>query len=571
MKSVFRSSCAGVSDHLSELSSATDTMKNIQNAKKEERATIPKQRGEPREKNFYRKQCAVLQAQLSEAEKILTKHDSIVRNGAASACAGLFWPRAALIDLRRMQIIGKGLIEGCCDEPCSKAYLRWGVRTLAFAETLRDITWCMSVGFYYDTKCSQGNPSIVMTEFPIPELGAFKEMHMLQMAASDDRKELLKSLDVWIEKHECSGQECGGPQKQGENPPLCIATQILRKRNKEKKNGGSSFGVGKHSIVDHTAVLLNINSKALENGKLIGAGATCSVVETTWLGVKYAKKDFNLDHPILFRDEANALSKLTHPHMVAVSAYSVHVDSESENVSSLLMERMPYDLRKYITKRLKKGFKPPFSIPAAVDLMLQGAEAMKYMHSQGMVHRDLKPANILVKPLVDIELGKKEFKIDTDFSKQGFVIAKLGDFGLAKVKNEVTSYSHLTKNQGTRSHMAPEVFKLADKHPAENVEHSLFAFPMKADVFSFAVVCSEILTGMDPYQNVTFSINKLHELLINEDYQLRPELPESCPKSLASLICKCWHTDPKQRPSFTEISTTLRYLKGLLMLPGKHH
>ena len=148
------------------------------------------------------------------------------------------------------------------------------MRTLAFAETLRDITWCKSVGFYYDTKCSQGNPSLVMTECPIPELGAFKEMHMLQMAASDDRKELLKLLDVWIKKHECSGQKCGGPQKQGENPPLCIATQILEKRNKQKKNGGSCIGVGKHSIVDHTAVLLNINSKALENGQLIGAGAT---------------------------------------------------------------------------------------------------------------------------------------------------------------------------------------------------------------------------------------------------------------------------------------------------------
>ena len=97
------------------------------------------------------------------------------------------------------------------------------------------------------------------------------------------------------------------------------------------------------------------------------------------------------------------------------------------------------------------------------------------------------------------------------------MIAKLGDFGLAKLNNKVTSYSHLTKNQGTRIYMAPEVFKLADKHSAENVEHSLFAFPMKADVFSFAVVCSEILTGMVPYKNVTFSTNKLRELLTNED------------------------------------------------------
>jgi serine/threonine protein kinase len=38
----------------------------------------------------------------------------------------------------------------------------------------------------------------------------------------------------------------------------------------------------------------------------------------------------------------------------------------------------------------------------AIDIMLQLAKAMRYLHNkepQKIVHRDLKPSNILVKPL----------------------------------------------------------------------------------------------------------------------------------------------------------------------------
>lgn len=76
------------------------------------------------------------------------------------------------------------------------------------------------------------------------------------------------------------------------------------------------------------------------------------------------------------------------------------------------------DLREYMRKRQDEdGIKPPFSVLAAIDLIFQGAEAMRYVYSEGMVHRDLKASNILIKPVDDPEL-----------CKAGFLVAKLTDF-----------------------------------------------------------------------------------------------------------------------------------------------
>jgi hypothetical protein len=309
---------------------------------KEERETVTVRHEEAcsRKRNFYRRQCAVLQAQLSDEEGLIAKYSSrgsANDAGSTSGAEGKAWPQRVLMELRRTLKIGQALIASCQDEPCCKAYLRWEEKTRAFAEALRETIWCMSVGFYYSTRDFQGNSVVDMAEFPVPELGAYKELHMLQISASDDKEELLQSLDAWIENHMCSVQECGGGLKCDctEDPPLCIAAQILKIR-KEKEQGGSSC-VEKYSEVDHTSVLLKINSNALKDGKLLGAGAFCSLVETIWLGNKYAKKIFSLDNPSMFRDEANALSKLTHPHMVTVSAYSVPAPDSESQTSSLLI------------------------------------------------------------------------------------------------------------------------------------------------------------------------------------------------------------------------------------------
>ncbi|KAG0606600.1 hypothetical protein M758_9G153800 [Ceratodon purpureus] len=492
--------------------------------------TLPDIHHQETRHHFFKNQCRVLGEQISIAKDIFSDH---------ALC-----PESALPELQRVVRIGETLVEGCQNEICAhKAYLRQDERTKAFEETLTEILWCISIVFFSRERSSTRNPSVLaMDEFPQAMLGA-KEKYVLQNAALADKAVLLASLDIWIDKHVCSAEECGRvvvlsalPLMWQSSGAVCLAAQI-RKRMASISKGS-----------DPKSSLWITVQNALVDGVQIGKGSLGTVFETKWLGDVYAKKEFDT-HCKDFADEANALAKLNHPHIVKVFTAS----SESCTPCFFLMEKMPCDLRTLLNLRMNRfSIISPFSISAGIDLMLQISEAMSYMNSEGMVHRDLKAANILVEPVGD----------QADYC-DGFVIAKLADFGLAKVKHEVTS--RMTRNTGTRLWMAPEVF---GAHP-EDEEHLLEVFPRKADVYSFGIVCSEILTGKSPLYNVHFELRDLYKLITDPKNPLRPELPQSCPASLASLICKCWHTDPVMRPTFKEISTILRYFKGHFMMEGR--
>ena len=81
--------------------------------------------------------------------------------------------------------------------------------------------------------------------------------------------------------------------------------------------------------------------------------------------------------------------------------------------------------------------------------------------------------------------------------------------------------------------MAPEV-----------IEHS--PYNHQADVFSFAIVMWELLTGRVPYADMT----PLQAAVGVVQKGLRPPIPANCPPALATLMQDCWVRNPKDRPSF---------------------
>jgi serine/threonine protein kinase len=134
----------------------------------------------------------------------------------------------------------------------------------------------------------------------------------------------------------------------------------------------------------------------------------------------------------------------------------------------------------------------------------------------------------------------------------GYAKLKLCDFGLAK--SIVTSQSEQQSRVcGTRSWMAPEAF------PRGNARVPLEYRTKEADVYSFAIVCSQILSGADePFPCLWNGFIDM----ISAPRNVRPELPPNVyPAKLLDLINKCWDPDPHQRPSFSAICDSLKGIK----------
>ncbi|KAJ7300978.1 kinase-like domain-containing protein [Mycena albidolilacea] len=153
-----------------------------------------------------------------------------------------------------------------------------------------------------------------------------------------------------------------------------------------------------------------------------------------------------------------------------------------------------------------------------LSLILDVARGLEYLHKQKVVHGDLKAINILVTPS-----GR----------------ACIADFGLSSVENAMTlSFPHSTastRRGGTPRYQAPELFQGKKHHYG-------------SDVYAFACVCYEILTGQLPFHDLNDMAVMFH--ILNGKHPLRPM---SCSDSLWELLQNCWVENAGMRPTAPQI------------------
>lgn len=300
----------------------------------------------------------------------------------------------------------------------------------------------------------------------------------------------------------------------------------------------------------HVREALNVDvnaSELLQNRVLLGEGAFGKVYQVQWLGMQCAVKQIGGKTAI--DEEVKILSKLHHPNIIQLYGYSL-----DQGTLYLIMELMDKTLAEYIEQ--KKQGNPPFSLHVALDCMLQIAKGMRYLHSKGMAHRDLKGGNVLVKPNENPELQSK-----------GYLCVKLTDFGMAKANLRYSTCTPQSMNVGTLVWKAPELFRLFHSEFCNSGGQQLRPrnyYPFKADVYSFGMVCYEILCGKRPFSNVPFvSTSSFYAKVKRGD---RPELPEDkVLPGLGDYIRRCWDTDPCRRPDFVDICKRIRHFRDSLL------
>ncbi|RHZ55279.1 hypothetical protein Glove_417g65 [Diversispora epigaea] len=153
----------------------------------------------------------------------------------------------------------------------------------------------------------------------------------------------------------------------------------------------------------------------------------------------------------------------------------------------------------------------------------------KRLHKLDIIHRDFHPGNIL------------KYKLESNYTF-------ISDFGLSKLITKNIKNLDPQKNtiSGVLPYIAPEVL---------NGEK----YTKAADVYSYAFVTYEIITGIPPYHDVSHD----KDLAFKICNGFRPKIPFYTPKLITQVIMRCWDARITHRPTFNELKKELnKYWDG---------
>jgi serine/threonine protein kinase len=153
------------------------------------------------------------------------------------------------------------------------------------------------------------------------------------------------------------------------------------------------------------------------------------------------------------------------------------------------------------------------------------AEAVTYIHGEGIAHRDLKSANVIV--------------VEVD----GDAVAQVTDFGSAKILESMGGTIGTLDPVGTVPYMAPELIL-----PYEG-KRTYF----EVDVYALAVLVWETLSGEEPFRGKNTQAQMASTLRDGG----RPMIPEQWPEVMRKAIAKGWSQEPGQRGSADDMRKAL--------------
>ncbi|MEN9808496.1 MAG: hypothetical protein RLZZ488_63 [Pseudomonadota bacterium] len=247
----------------------------------------------------------------------------------------------------------------------------------------------------------------------------------------------------------------------------------------------------------------------------------------------------SLQEQIRFQREATLMSQLLHPGTVTV--YEL---GESEGRAYIVMEYVDgQNLRDYV--RTRGGRLPLADI---LEILIQAAEALEYVHGHNIVHRDIKPQNILISTSKEASDAKVQLKIV--------------DFGVARLSDPIKQSNEQGRARaevvGTFNYMAPESTGLVN-----------WGIDARADIYSLGIVAYELVTGRTPFHEL-----KNEELLRAHIDKVPPPFSQfdgpRYHELLERIVMKCIEKRPEERyQSMFGLLSDLKRLMSDVKLHGR--
>ncbi|XP_053722532.1 insulin-like growth factor 1 receptor isoform X1 [Synchiropus splendidus] len=316
---------------------------------------------------------------------------------------------------------------------------------------------------------------------------------------------------------------------------LSLLFMFNRKRNSDRLGNGvlyasvnpEYFSAAEMYVPDEWEVPRDRISLLRELGQgsfgMVYEGVAKGVVKDeaeTRVAVKTVNESASMRERIEFLNEASVMKEFNCHHVVRL----LGVVSQGQP-TLVIMELMTRgDLKSYLRSLRPKELQDPSLALPPLKTMLhmtgQIADGMSYLHANKFVHRDLAARNCMV---------AEDFTV------------KIGDFGMTRDIYETDYYRKGGKGLLPVRWMSPESLKDG-------------VFTTNSDVWSFGVVLWEIATlAEQPYQGLS---NEQVLRFVMEGGLL--EKPHSCPDLLFELMRLCWQYNPKMRPSFVDIISSVK-------------